>query len=105
MSQDTSTHNANTQESLQSLIEENIAISEKIFKQNKKIIRHMRWQTAGGYLRLLLIVVPIILAAIYLPPILKPYMEQMRDLLETSGSVNSRMNSHEVQEFLKQWGR
>ena len=56
---------------LRELMEKQIALSEKIFAQNKKIQRRLTWMAIGGYLRLALLLIPLILAAIYLPPLIE----------------------------------
>lgn len=82
--------------SLEELLKRNIELSESICAQNKKIKRYIIAGTIGNYLRLLLVIVPLIIAAIYLPPLLAPYLSQMRDLLGTASG-----SSKELQDFLK----
>lgn len=88
-------------ETLEELLRENLALSEKIYTQNKKIKRYIVAHAVGSWLRLLLIVVPLILAAIYLPPLLKPYFEQAETILNLSG----QMNAGGFEKFLREFER
>lgn len=63
-------------ESLKVLIEKNIKWSQVIYQQNRKIQRRLSWMTFGSYFRLFLILIPLILGAIYLPPLVSDFMSQ-----------------------------
>lgn len=71
--------------SLQDLLLKNIKLSEQIFEQNKKIKRRLTMMTVGNYLRIILIVAPIIFAIIYLPPLIDQVVSQYGGLLDTAG--------------------
>ena len=66
---------------LVSLLEKNVALSQAIFEQNKKIKRRLALVLVGDYLRLALLIVPIILGAIFLPPLLKDWFGAYAELL------------------------
>lgn len=68
-------------ESLKELIEKNIKWSQVIYDQNKKIKKRLGWMVAGSYLKLILIIAPIIIAMIYLPPLMEQFMAQYSQLL------------------------
>ncbi|MFA7244561.1 MAG: hypothetical protein WC070_00040 [Candidatus Magasanikbacteria bacterium] len=57
-------------QSLQDLIEKNIKWSQVIYNQNKKIKRRLTMLVIGNYLRLFLILAPIILGILYFPEII-----------------------------------
>jgi hypothetical protein len=78
---------------LEELLRENIELSKHIFGQNKKIQRRMTFMAISEGLRLLFIVVPIVLAIIYLPPLLKPVLNQYQELLQTSSIINDNKDS------------
>ena len=59
---------------------------QAIFEQNRKIQRRLTMMVIGNYLRLALIVIPLILGAIYLPPLIADLYEQYAALL--SGNLN-----------------
>ncbi|MBT4120604.1 MAG: hypothetical protein HOA57_00745 [Candidatus Magasanikbacteria bacterium] len=105
--------NLNTSDhaNLKELVEKNIKWSQVIYEQNKKIKRRMTWMVIGNYLRLALIVVPIILAVFYLPPLLKSLFGQYQSILGGVGSSSSQINellgeasSSQLQEILKTFG-
>ncbi|PLX26437.1 hypothetical protein C0581_04500 [Candidatus Parcubacteria bacterium] len=70
---------------LKELIEKNIKWSQVIYNQNKKIKHRMTMMVIGSYLRLLLIVAPIILGIIYLPPLMSNLWEQYSATLGLQG--------------------
>ncbi len=75
---------------LRELIEKNIKWSQVIYNQNKKIRRRLTMMVLGSYIRLALILTPIVLALIYLPPLLDQYISQFGSLLGGSaGDVKS----------------
>ena len=67
---------AGEEDTLKDLVEKNIKWSQVIYEQNRGIKRRLTWMLVGSYLRLLIIVVPLILAFIYLPPLIKDLFEQ-----------------------------
>lgn len=66
---------------LKDLVEKNIKWSQVIYEQNRGIKRRLTWMLIGSYLRLLIIVVPIILAIIYLPPLIRDLFEQYAGII------------------------
>lgn len=48
-----------------------MAWSQLIHEQNKAIKRRLTWMAVGSYIRLALILAPLILAAIYVPPLIR----------------------------------
>lgn len=84
-------------EGLKELIEKNIKWTQVVYEQNQKIKHRITMMVIGSYLRLLLIVVPIIFAVIYLPPLLRPVFEQYSALLGGAGGVSQG----QIQELFK----
>jgi hypothetical protein len=74
--------------SLQELLNENLELSKSIFEQNKKIKRRLTTMVVINYLKLAIILAPIIIAIIYLPPLLGQVLEQYSDLLGGVGGKN-----------------
>src|SRR3989339_1440859 len=70
---------------LKDLIEKNIKWSQVIYNQNKKIKHRLTMMVVGNYLRLALIIAPIILAIIYLPPLFKQFFDQYQDVFGGAG--------------------
>lgn len=71
-------------EYLKKLIEENLELTKEIHKMTKKVNRYMLWAQIFGFLKLLIIVIPIILAIMYLPPLLQGIFEQYKSILGIS---------------------
>ena len=98
---------------LKSLIEKNIKWSQANYQLNTKINHRITMMVVGSYLRLLLIVLPIILAIIYLPPLLSNMLVQYKGLFNaiSSGGNNtvapqlndivSQMSGGDVQKILE----
>jgi len=62
------------------LLEENIKLSKSIFRSTEKIRKHMQWMKIMSIIRILIIIIPLVLAIIYVPPLLSK-------LSETFGSL------------------
>lgn len=75
-------------DSLKGLIEKNIRWSQANYELSKKINRKLLILVWGSYLKWLLILVPLILGAIYLPPLLNSLFSQYQGLLGGTGTMN-----------------
>lgn len=84
------------------LITQNIALSEAIQVQNKKILSHLRWMSVMGILRVLIILIPIILGIIYIPPLIGSMMGQYQSLF--SGTLGMSADTSAVTQILEQVG-
>ncbi|HYE59786.1 MAG TPA: hypothetical protein VEA18_01215 [Candidatus Kapabacteria bacterium] len=82
-------------QTLQELVEKNIKWSQVVYEQNRKILRRMTLMTIASYVRLFLILIPLLIALIYLPPLISGYVEQMNALLG-SGENGGRMNLQDI---------
>ena len=78
---------------LQELVEKNIKWSQVIYEQTKKTNHRLTIMAIGRYLRLLLILVPLIFALIYLPPYVKGLLNAYGSLLGGDGANGSLMDS------------
>lgn len=58
-------------EELKKILEENLKLTEEIHKMTKGIKSFVLWQRIFGALKILIIVVPIILAAIFIPRLIE----------------------------------
>jgi hypothetical protein len=89
------------------LLKENLKVSQEILWFNKKTAHWIFWQKVKGWFYVLIIVVPIILAAFYLPPILKDlygeYQELWRMIFSGGGGIQSindlNLNSEQVKDL------
>lgn len=61
----------NSQKNIEKLLKQHIELSQKIEEQNKKIQRRINLMVIGSYVRLLIILIPIILGIIYIPSFIK----------------------------------
>ncbi|MFA6427642.1 MAG: hypothetical protein WCW16_04350 [Candidatus Magasanikbacteria bacterium] len=104
-------------EGLKELIEKNIKWSQVIYNQNKKIKHRLTLLVLGNYFRLLLILVPLILAIVYLPPYIEDLWKQYEPLIntyinsqDTMSSLlntvnNSGLDRQQLQNILNQMGQ
>lgn len=65
---------------LKKMLETNIALNREILDIAVYIKKYIVWQKIFAYLKLLIIVIPIILAVVYLPPFFKTLLDSLKDL-------------------------
>ena len=101
---------------LKDLVEKNIKWSQVIYEQNRGIKRRLTWIVVGSYLRLLIVIVPLILVFIYLPPLLKDLFAQYSGLLGglsgasnggqlDVGSILNQVSPEQIQQIMKTLGQ
>lgn len=73
------------EDDLKKLIEKNIKWSQIIYQQNKKIKNRLTLMVVGSYLKIFLILAPIIIAIFYLPPFINQIMKTYGGLLPSQG--------------------
>ncbi|PIR03169.1 MAG: hypothetical protein COV60_01760 [Candidatus Magasanikbacteria bacterium CG11_big_fil_rev_8_21_14_0_20_43_7] len=88
---------------LAELMKKNIQWSEAIFQQNKKIARTLKWSMIGSYLRLALILIPLIIGIIYLPPLLSAVWSQYQSVIGLGTGVPGGENES-LQMLIEQFG-
>ena len=71
---------ANSAHEIAQLLRANLEKSEEVLKVSQDIKNYMRWQNIWSIVRLLVIIIPIIIGIIYLPPLIKNYIQQYQDL-------------------------
>ena len=86
---------------LKILLEENLVISRRLESRTKKIERWIFWQNIFGVIKILVIIVPIILALIYLPLLLKPLITTYGQLLAPN-SVPTSSNTNILDQLRQQ---
>lgn len=86
-------------QTLKELMEKNLKWSQIIYEQNRKINNKLLWSAIADWLRVLLIVVPLVLGIIYLAPLLKGMISQYADLLGNGQTTSTQQNS--MDSFLK----
>lgn len=79
-----------TSSDLKSLLEENLKISKAVLVSSEKTRKVLKWMKIMSILRLLLIVVPLVLALLYLPPFLSSITKNLGGI--TSGEQLKILN-------------
>jgi cytochrome b involved in lipid metabolism len=67
--------------SIEDLLQKNLELTQEIFKMVKSIKSYVLWARIGGFLKFLLIVVPLVAGTILLSPFLKDAYKQYQDLV------------------------
>lgn len=62
------------------LMRRNLEISEEILKKTEYIKSYVKWQKIWSIINVLLIVIPIIIGIVYLPPLIKNYLDNFTSL-------------------------
>jgi len=73
---------------LKILIKKNIQWSEVLYERQKKIQRKLTIMSLFGYLRLAVILIPLVLGIIYLPPLVTKFWDQYQSVLGVTGGVD-----------------
>ncbi len=81
-------------EALKDLMEKNLKWSQIIYEQNRKIHSKMMWTAIAGWIRVVLILAPLIWAIFYLPGLIKNLQNNYgflggKSTTSTSSSLNS----------------
>lgn len=74
-------HQKGNLDQIEKLIEQNLRLTEEIYKMTKKINHFILWSRIFGVIKILIIAVPVILGIIYLPPILKDAFDKYKNLI------------------------
>lgn len=72
-------------DSSKELLEKNLKWAEILYEQNKRINRKLNLLTIGGMIRFLVILIPLVLAFIFIPPFLRSFSESYGGFLKTLG--------------------
>jgi len=86
------------EQSLRELLEKNLKWSQIIYEQNRKINNKLMWSAIGGWVRLFLIVAPLIWAIWFLPPLVSQFMSSYGNLLGGKSGAN---NSGSLEQMMK----
>lgn len=74
---------------LEALLTKHLKWSQLIYEQNQKIEKRLLWMAIAGYVRLAIILIPLILAIVYLPPLLSNFLEQYQAVVGVDvGNLN-----------------
>src|SRR3989339_1787800 len=79
---------------LKELVEKNLKWSQIIYEQNRKINSKLMWMAIASWIKLFVIIIPLILAISFLPPVFKDIWSQYGELLGSGASdPNQKTNS------------
>jgi hypothetical protein len=96
---------AEKQNEMRDLLEENLKYTKEILKISQKTKKYLFWAQMMSWIKILLIAVPVILGIIYLPPLIKQWQEQVKEILEPieSGSktLEQIQNNGGIFDFIK----
>ena len=91
---------------LKQLMEQNLKISKEVLENTKHIRTSLFWSNVWFWIKLILVLIPFALAAIYLPPIIRQVSEGYKKLF--GGSEQSKileqfknLNPANLEEILK----
>lgn len=70
------------------LMNENLKTNQEILKLSKYIKKYIVWQKIFFWIKLVLVLIPIILAIVYLPPFLKGAFQSFQSLSGSLGTIN-----------------
>lgn len=84
--------NANNEEKLEKLLQENLRLTEEIHKMSKRVNRYVTIQNILSFVYFLLIVVPLILGAIFLPPLISNLINPYMELLDSGKDATKALN-------------
>lgn len=74
---------------LKDLIKQNIKLSEDIHEIAVYVKKYIFWQKIFSFLKIFLIVIPLVLSIIYLPPLLGQVLDQYKTILDIGSTVNN----------------
>ncbi len=70
------------QPELRELLEENLKYAKAVYWSVEKVRRHLFWQRVVSIIYIIMILAPLIIAAIYLPPFISTYLGPYMELLQ-----------------------
>lgn len=69
---------------LKELLRENLELTKEVRSMVSHINRYVAWQRIFGFLKVLIIIIPIVLGVIYLPPLLKEPYKQLLSIVQSN---------------------
>jgi len=79
-------------EKMEKIIERNFKLNRKMAEMMKDIKSYVVMQKIWGMVKILIIVVPILLAYLYLPPLMKDFVNKWQNLIGLDNSVQKIEN-------------
>jgi hypothetical protein len=94
-------NNVQTVDDMKNILQKLVEQNEENHKLLKKIRSYQNQQRIMAYLKILIIVVPIVLSVIYLPSILKPFWDQYQQAIGVNSSDFNMQNLQKTMNDLK----
>lgn len=88
-----------SESTVKELLEKNLKWSQIIYEQNRKINNKLLWTAIGSWIKVFLILIPLILAAIFLAPVAKNLSSLYSDLL--IGGIPSTKSTDSLEQMMK----
>ena len=85
-------NNQAQEENVKNLLEENLRLTKEIHQMSRRISRHVTFQKIMSLIYFLLIVVPLILGAIYLPTLIQSFLSPYQELLDSGKNMGNTLN-------------
>jgi len=91
-----------TPEALRDLLEKNLKWSQIIYEQNRRINNKLTWAVLASWIKLLIILIPLVFAIWFLPPYVKRALEQYNQLFDgTKGNMSQDEMGGSLDKLLK----
>ena len=88
--------------SLKELLEKNLKWSQIIYEQNRRINNKLTWPVLASWIKLLIILIPLVFAIWFLPPYVKRALEQYNQLFDgTKGNMSQDEMGGSLDKLLK----
>ena len=88
--------------SLKELLEKNLKWSQIIYEQNRRINNKLTWAVLASWIKLLIILIPLVFAIWFLPPYVKRALEQYNQLFDgTKGNMSQDEMGGSLDKLLK----
>lgn len=78
---------------MEEMMEENLKLTREMHEMVKSIKSYVFWARIWGFLKIFLIIIPLIIGIMYLPPLLKNVTDQYKSLLGGAGDATDLLNS------------
>ncbi len=78
-----------SQKEITDLLKKNIALTEEILRLTKDNHKVLWWQSLFGYIKIFMIVIPLILGFIYLPPLYEKMIKFYEQIINLNNSASS----------------
>jgi hypothetical protein len=79
--------------SLERLLKENIELNEKIYESCQKTERYIHFIRAFGIVKFILVVIPIVIGALYVIPLLGGFFDMYKDLFTSAGEATGLLET------------